>query len=105
MGRKRWAKIFEYSRAYLYSGDVNGAGVVMTFRDTSPHAPTVDEPMFIIEDMTVLRSPLRMPCIWKHCLVVMRRSPWPCSALRSSRRRYNSGGSSPAGCLSRSMNW
>lgn len=46
---------------------------------TGAHAltPTVLEPIFMMEEMTVLRFPFRIPWIWKHCRVVARRSFCP----------------------------
>ena len=42
----------EYSRAYWYGLVVFGAGVHITLRDTSPHAPTVEEPISIRDAIT-----------------------------------------------------
>ena len=54
--------------------------------------------------MTVLRLCLATPCSWNVCRVVSRRCPCPYSLDRSSRSVYSSGGHTPAGILSRSMN-
>lgn len=71
----------------------------MPARQADSLTPTVLDPMFMMDEITVLRLPFMMPWIWKHCLVVALRSFWPYWVHRSSTRRYSSGVTSPAGDL------